>query len=235
MESFALSLGCDHTQLELAVRQSHPEAPDKVALAWAARSRLGLMTSAELRSRCAELLANPLVVPAFPHYMSGFVQALEPVPTLAPFVVEQLSKAFAQLPDSVLLPWLPKLITALHDGARELVPVLVREAGRTFPAALSAVDAWVPPWSARPAASQAETGAAEAAPGGVVARLLAAHPATCDAVAGTLGYDTGWQDAESGLDPQAGVTGRGEVAGLLTRHPRTADAVARLLDLQPVG
>ncbi|MFI1853705.1 hypothetical protein [Streptomyces sp. NPDC020480] len=235
MESFALSLGCDHTQLELAVRQSHPEAPDKVALAWAARSRLSLMTSAELRSRCAELLANPLVVPAFPHYMSGFVQALEPVPTLAPFVVEQLSKAFAQLPDSVLLPWLPKLITALRDGARELVPVLVREAGRTFPAALSAVDAWVPPWSARPAASQAETGAAEATPGGAVARLLAAHPATCDAVAETLGYDAGWQDTESALDPQVGVTGRGEVAGLLTRHPRTADAVARLLDLQPVG
>lgn len=235
MESFALSLGCDHTQLELAVRQSHPEAPDKVALVWAARSRLGLMTSAELRSRCAELLANPLVVPAFPHYMSGFVQALEPVPTLAPFVVEQLSKAFAQLPDSVLLPWLPRLITALRDGARELVPVLVREAGRTFPAALSAVDVWVPPWSARPAASQAEAGAAEAAPGGAVARLLAAHPATCDAVAETLGYDAGWQDTESGLDPQVGVTGRGEVAGLLTRHPRTADAVARLLDLQPVG
>lgn len=235
MESFALSLGCDHTQLELAVRQSHPEAPDKVALVWAARSRLGLMTSAELRSRCAELLANPLVVPAFPHYMSGFVQALEPVPTLAPFVVEQLSKAFARLPDSVLLPWLPKLITALRDGARELVPVLVREAGRTFPAALSAVDAWVPPWSARPAASRAETGAAEAAPGGVAARLLAAHPAACDAVAETLGYDAGWQDTEPGLDPQGGGTGQGEVARLLTRHPQTAESVARLLDLQPVG
>ncbi|MDX3227898.1 DUF5682 family protein [Streptomyces sp. ME19-01-6] len=237
MESFALSLGCDHTQLELAVRQSHPEAPDKVALVWAARSRLGLMSSAELRSCCAELLANPLVIPAFPRYMSGFVQALEPVPTLTPFVVEQISTAFARLPDSVLLPWLPKLIATLRDGARELVPVLVREAGRTFPAALSAVDAWVPPWSARSAASEAEAGGADAAsgpvaaPGTVVARLLAAHPAACDAVAGALGYDAGWQTTE----PADGGAEWQEAGELLSRHPQTADAVAGLLQLRPVG
>ncbi|MES4902250.1 MULTISPECIES: hypothetical protein [unclassified Streptomyces] len=231
MESFALSLGCDHTQLELAVRQSHPEAPDKVALVWAARLRLGLMPPAELRWRCAELLANPLAVPAFPRYMSGFVQALEPVPTLTPFVVEQMSKAFARLPDSVLLPWLPRLITTLRDGARELVPVLVREAGRTFPAALSAVDAWVPPWSAPPTAPEAEAGGGDTARGGVVARLLAAHPAACDAVAGSLGYDAKWRDTA----PSDGGARRREAGGLLTRYPRTADAVAELLDLRPVG
>ena len=101
MESFALSLGCDRAQLELAVRQSHPEAPAKVALLWAARLPLGLSSLAELRSRCDELLTNPLVVPAFPQYLSGFVQALEPVPTLTPFVVETMSKAFAWLPDPV--------------------------------------------------------------------------------------------------------------------------------------
>jgi hypothetical protein len=71
MESLALSLGCDHAQLELAVRQSHPEAPAKVALLWAASSQLGLLSLAELRSRCDDLLANPLVVPAFPLYISG--------------------------------------------------------------------------------------------------------------------------------------------------------------------
>ena len=36
MESLALSLGCDRTQLELAVAQSHPEDPSKTALLWAA-------------------------------------------------------------------------------------------------------------------------------------------------------------------------------------------------------
>ncbi|MFD0822016.1 DUF5682 family protein, partial [Micromonospora zhanjiangensis] len=155
LESLALSLGCERIQLELAVRQSHPEAPPKVALLWAARSQLGLLTLAQLRERCDELLANPLVVPAFPLYLSGFVQALEPVPGLAPFVVEVLSKAFARLPDPVLLPWLPTLITTLRGQGGDLVPVLIREAGRTFPAGLAALDGWTPPWSATAPATAA--------------------------------------------------------------------------------
>ena len=88
MESLALSLGCDRTQLELAVAQSHPEDPAKMALLWAARLQLGHLSRADLRARCDELLGNPLVLPAYPRYLSGFVHALEPVPALADFVVE---------------------------------------------------------------------------------------------------------------------------------------------------
>ena len=197
MESLALALGCDRAQLELALRQSHPEAPAKVALLWAARSQLGILSMAELRSRCDELLANPLVVPSFPEYLSGFVQALEPAPALGPFVVEVMSKAFARLPDPVLLPWLPTLITTFKKQAGDQVPVLIREAGRTFPASLAAVDAWAPPWAARPVASasgspSAGAGGADAAglagpaPGGPVFDLLAGHPTACDAVAELL-------------------------------------------------
>ncbi|TDC55840.1 hypothetical protein E1281_10310 [Actinomadura sp. KC345] len=217
MESLALSLGCDHAQLELAVRQSHPEAPAKVALLWAATSQLGLMPLAELRGRCDELLANPLVVPAFPHYMSGFVQALEPAPTLAPLVVEVMSKAFARLPDEVLLPWLPQLITTLREHARELVPVLVREAARTFPATLDAVDSWVPPWerSAPPAAH-----AAPAAPG-PVSTLLVGNPAACDAVATLLGHPAEWTATADDAYQ--------EVVALVGRHSGSPDAVAALL------
>lgn len=195
LESLALALGCDRAQLEFAVQQSHPEAPAKVALSWAARSRLGLLTLAELRSRCDELMANPLVVPSFPLYLGGFVQALEPAPALAPFVVEVISKAFARLPDPVLLLWLPKLITALRDQARELVPVLVGEAGRTFPASLPSVDAWVPPWSTS-TVPEARAGPV-AAPPGPVADLLADHPLACDAVAELLGYGTRWRSTKA--------------------------------------
>jgi hypothetical protein len=92
LESLALALGCDRAQLALAVQQSHPEAPAKVALLWAAQTQLSPLTLTELRTRCDELLANPLVVPAFPWYLSGFVQALEPAPALAPFVVEVLPR-----------------------------------------------------------------------------------------------------------------------------------------------
>jgi len=230
LESVALALGCDRAQLELAVRQSHPEAPAKVALLWAARFQLGVLTLAELRSRCDELLANPLVVPSFPEYLSGFTQALEPAPALAPFVVEVISKAFARLPDPVLLPWLPRLITTLRDQAHELVPVLVREAGRTFPASLPAVDAWVPPWSApptpaAPAGPVLAPPGAVAAPPGAVAELLAAHPMASDAVAVLFGLEPVWRSTS----PAPVAAGPGQVDTLLTQHPEAAGAVARLL------
>lgn len=227
MEGLALTLGCDRAQLELAVRQSHPEAPAKTALLWAAQFQLGLLPLTELRSRCAELLGNPLVVPSFPLYLSGFIQALEPVRALAPFVVETLSTAFARLPDRVLLPWLPTLIATLRQEAAELVPVLVREAGRTFPATLSDLDTWQPPWLTRSGTGSAPS----SAPVGVtrrgmfqpVAHLLVAWPDTCDAVAGILCCDAGWRPAGV-VEPDYSAVTR-----LIAQHPATGTAVAELV------
>ncbi|WP_326754453.1 DUF5682 family protein [Streptomyces hirsutus] len=219
MESLALSLGCDRTQLELAVAQSHPEDPSKTALLWAAQVQLGTLSREQLRARCDELLANPLVVPAYPRYLSGFVHALEPVPGLADVVVEAVSNAFGRLPDAVLLPWLPTLIGTLRAGAADLAPLLIREAGRIFPSRLAALDAWVPPWRApAPApvrrAAQAAGQAADVRRG---AALAAAHPAAFDALADLLGCTEGWAPAAP-----AGMA-------LLTAHPATCDAVADLL------
>ncbi|KES08867.1 hypothetical protein BU52_02105 [Streptomyces toyocaensis] len=217
MESLALSLGCDRTQLELAVAQSHPDDPSKTALLWAAQVQLGTLSRAELRTRCEALLDNPLVVPAYPRYLSGFVQALEPVPGLADVVVEAVSNAFGRLPDAVLLPWLPLLITTLRSGAGDLAPLLIREAGRIFPGRLAALDAWTPPWrmpEADPFAAKPVAGVRRGA------ALLTAHPATCDAVAGVLGCEGGWAPSEA---PAA----RG--VGLLAAYPAACDAVAGLL------
>ncbi|KUJ64176.1 hypothetical protein ACZ90_60635 [Streptomyces albus subsp. albus] len=217
MESLALSLGCDRTQLELAVGQSHPGDPAKTALLWAARTQLGRLTRGELRERCDELLGNPLVVPAYPRYLSGFVHALEPVPALTDFVVEAVSNAFGRLPDPVLLPWLPTLISTLRSGSAELAPLLIREAGRVFPGRLAALDEWVPPWRARQ-----EPAAIPAAGGADIGRgcaLLAAHPETCDAVAGLLGCEGTWRSA--GPSPSG--------AALAGRYPDTALALAALL------
>ncbi|MFY1653043.1 DUF5682 family protein [Solwaraspora sp. WMMB762] len=250
MESVAMALGCDRTQLELAVRQSHPEAPAKIALHWAAQSQLGQLPLAELRDRCADLLASPLTVGAFPHYLSGFVQALEPVPTLAPFVVEVLSAAFGQLPDPVLLPWLPTLITTLREQAGELVPILVREAGRTFPASLPALDSWTPPWAA--VAHTATPGddagpAAEAARyamSGPAPELLAEYPLTAVAVADLLdcAADPVGVTADGqavGLGPADGGSGNAggdpAVADLLERFPASAAGVAAHVGLVPAA
>ncbi len=222
LENLAISLGCDRAQLEIAVRQARPEGAAKTALLWAARTQLGLLPREELRARCDELLGNPLTVPSVPEYVSGFVQALDLAPGLTPFVVELLSKAFARLPDAVLLPWLPRLIATLRAQAAELVPLLVREAGRTFPADLAALDGWTPPWvAARPARA-----AAPAAPAsGPVPELLAGHPAATDAVARLLGCGTGWRAAPAGGGPATPPA----LAELLAAHPATAEAVASLV------
>ncbi|MEU2108535.1 hypothetical protein [Streptomyces sp. NPDC019507] len=217
MEGLALSLGCDRTQLELAVAQSHPGEPAKVALLWAAQTQLGSLSRAELRTRCDELLANPLVVSAYPRYLSGLLHALEPAPALADFVVESVSNAFARLPDAVLLPWLPTLITTLRAGGAELAPMLIREAGRIFPARLDALDSWVPPWRVQPDPRAARP--ARPRGGGRGVPLLAAHPAACDAVAELLGCDDAWE---------ATAQGPGGVA-LVHAHPGTATALEALL------
>jgi hypothetical protein len=191
MEGLALSLGCDHAQLEIAVRQSHPEAPGKVALLWAARFQLGELTMAELRKKVADLVENPLVVPALPQYLSGLIQALDLAPALAPLVVETVSRAFGTLPDAVLLPWLPRLIATLKDQAAEYAPLLVREAGRTFPGTLGQLDTWTAPWDpgAQEEAAQLDEAleAVETAAGtGPVAELMHRHPAAAEAIAALL-------------------------------------------------
>lgn len=219
MESLALSLGCDRTQLELAVAQSHPADQSKTALLWAAQTQLGQLTRADLRARCDELLGNPLVVPAYPRYLSGFLHALEPVPGLTDFVVEATSNAFARLPDPVLLPWLPTLITTLRSGGTELAPLLIRAAGRIFPGRLAALDTWVPPWRAQPAPVAAA--AAQHADRSRASMLLAAHPATCDAVASLLGCEGTWEPAVPAA-PGAGTA----LAGC---YPDTAVALEALL------
>ncbi|MEU1534203.1 hypothetical protein [Streptomyces fagopyri] len=218
MEGLALSLGCDRTQLELAVAQSHPRDPSRTALLWAARTQLGHLSRADLRARCDELLGNPLVVPAYPRYLSGFLHALEPVPGLTDFVVEAVSNAFGRLPDPVLLPWLPTLITTLRSGGAELAPLLIREAGRIFPGRLAALDAWVPPWRAEPQADAART-ARRADVGAGAHALLATHPATCDAVANLLGCEGTWRTTAPG--PSG--------AALAALHPDTAVALEALL------
>ena len=205
MEGLALSLGCDRTQLELAVAQSHPEEPSKAALLWAAQVQLGRLSRADLRTRCDELLGNPLALPVYPRYLSGFVHALEPVPGLTDFVVEAISNAFARLPDPVLLPWLPILISTLRSGGAELAPLLAREAGRIFPGRLAALDEWVPPW--RPQAEPEAVRAARRTGGGPGVALLTIHPATCDAAAMLLGCDGTWETADPGQAGAALVTG----------------------------
>lgn len=118
-----------------------------------------------------------------------------------------MSNAFGRLPDPVLLPWLPTLITALRSGGAELAPLLIREAGRIFPGRLAVLDEWVPPWRAQPQAAPVPGLPARRADGSGGCTLLAAHPATCDAVAALLGCDGTWETTDP-APPGAALAGR---------------------------
>ena len=229
MESLALSLGCDRSQLELAVAQSHPEAPAKVALLWAARHQLGLLPLAELREAVRRAaLPTRWWCPPFPQYLSGFVQALEPVPGLAPFVVEVMSSAFARLPDPVLLPWLPTLITTLRERRRSWCRCWCGRRGVRSPARWPLLDAGVPPWSASPAARRRRSVSATVS--GPVGRLcwrptrqsVGRRRRRCS-VATAAGAR--WTPPPPPF--HAGLT------ALLAAHPETVDAVAGLLAATP--
>jgi hypothetical protein len=145
------------------------------------------------------------------------VHALEPVPGLTDFVVEAVSNAFARLPDQVLLPWLPTLISTLRSGGADLAPLLIREAGRIFPGRLAALDGWVAPWRAGPGPHVMRPGHGTGGAQGLA--LPAAHPAACDALAALLGCEETWETADPGP----------EGAALIGRHPETAMALGALL------
>ena len=157
------------------------------------------------------------MVPAYPRYLSGFLHALEPVPALADFVVETVSNAFGRLPDPVLLPWLPTLITTLRSGGAELAPLLIREAGRIFPGRLAGPGR-VGPAVAGPAGAGAAPGAAGR--GHRPGRRAAGRPPGDVRRAG--------QPARLRRALGGSVTSPGGAA-LLDRHPDTALALEALL------
>jgi hypothetical protein len=113
------------------------------------------------------------------------------VPGLTDVVVEAISNAFGRLPDPVLLPWLPTLISTLRASGTEPAP-LIREAGRIFPGRLAALDEWVPPWRASPA----RPAPSPVAPGAGPTPLVQRYPDTAQALHELLDASglRGWRD-----------------------------------------
>ncbi|MCY0993715.1 DUF5682 family protein [Nannocystis sp. ILAH1] len=209
-EALAFSMGCERSQLLIAVAQAEPEDPPKIALRWAAQWILGQRSEDEIRADFQHLLSSPMLLPAFPEYMAGFLLALEFTPRISRLAVEFLSRAFAALPDEVLVPWLPKLVVTLRPLGPGVMQTLVKEAGLAFPRDLAKLPAWEFSWDrsvpvAPPPAPKARSEAKPTAKATVaapaverspaelaVATLLRAEPATLDALAGLLGVPATW-------------------------------------------
>jgi hypothetical protein len=236
LESLALSLGCNRSQLLIAIQQSAPatDDPNKIGLMWSAEWLLGLRTVETIREFFAGLLENPLALSSFPGYVNGFLLALKFTSLVARLVVELLSRAFEKLPDAVLMPWLPGLLMTLRPHGEPVLPALLKEAATCFPATLPALRDWRPPWETAPATPSQPTRPAveltedEAA----VQALLREQPATTESLARLFGADPVWPEAVNvGVEPQGTVSGEETTAqALLAEYPETINALAALIE-----
>lgn len=150
LESLALSLGCNRSQLFIGVQQAGMglEDPAKLGLLWTTEWLLSLRTLEQIRDFFDQVMTNPMLNPTFPDYLNGFILALTFAPRISRFIVELLSKVFASVPDHILLPWLPNLILRLRPHA-QILQTLIKEASANFPQSLSGFANWKPAWVER--------------------------------------------------------------------------------------
>jgi hypothetical protein len=141
----ALALGCNRSQLLIGVQQASQglEDPAKLGLLWTTELLLNLRTLEQIRDFFEQVLTNSMLIGTLPDYLNGFILALTFAPRISRFVVELLSKLFADVPDTVLLPWLPSLILRLRSIAAaspshtQILQGLIKEAAASFPNRLS--------------------------------------------------------------------------------------------------
>lgn len=240
LESLAIAMGCNRSQLLIAIRQSASvaENPDKQALLWSAEWLLGLREMETLQAFFDELIDNPLRLPALPDYCSGFLLALSFTPLVAGLVVELISKAFERLPDAILMPWMPSLIMSLKPHVGSVLPTLLKEARASYPAHLDELDDWTLPWERKrrkrsdpQAQPQTTASALELRPEEAAARaMLLAHRASTEGQARHLDQPLAWQETLSAPVPGASGPALSEeesaARALLLAHRTSTEGMA---------
>jgi hypothetical protein len=232
LESLALSLGCERSQLVIAIKQSAPGTVDfaKQSLLWSAECVLQMRDLTSLRDHFDELLDNELTLPALPDYLGGFLLALSFTPLVSGLTVELMSKAFERLPDRILMPWLPRLIMMLRPHAGSVLPALMKEAAAIFPGSLTSLAKWEPPWREQPRPAPIAGPLAELDEDQQAAQSLVAHfPATANALALSLGWSAEWNSVPEVTAVDTASTAEAAVVELWGSHPSTLEAVSRLL------
>lgn len=149
LESLALTVGCSRSELLIALEQSAAVArdPEKLGLLWAAEWAVQTKDEADIVESFEAILNHPLGRSAYPRYLGGFMRAMAFTPRAAPVALSLLGRAFATLPDGVLLPWLPGLLSTLQPLAATALPGLFKELLAELPRTYSGVESWSPSWS----------------------------------------------------------------------------------------
>lgn len=236
LESLALSLGCNRSQLMIGVQQASQELEDpaKLGLLWTTEWLLSRRTIEQMREFFNQVLTNPMLLKTFPEYLNGFILALTFAPRISRFVVELLSQVFASVPDTVLLPWLPSLILRLRPHA-QILQVLVKEAAACFPKKLSGFDSWQPSWAKQSTSLQVAT-QVEQAPALneqqiQVRQMLFNTKTTAQAVAQLLGVQTlTWEEvppSNANVNSPTNLSQtEAKVRTLLNSNPATMESLA---------
>jgi hypothetical protein len=234
LESLALALGCQRSQLLLGLQGAGQSdvPPDKIGLLWASEWLLGLRGVAEMRAYFGDVLNDALRLPVLPQYLNGFVLALNFAPGMARFVVELVSHIFGSVTDKTLLPWLPSLILQLRQHQPILQP-LIKEASGIFPPTLAGFANWKPAWLEAPSAAPAKSAKAPLSPAvAAVRRQLFATPDTTNAVATWLGIAPQvWQDVADAPEMQDGALNPAYEAAhtMVATYPAAVNAIRQLL------
>ena len=257
LESLALSMGCERSQLLIAIKQAAGvvEDPEKLGILWAAEWVLGMRDIDDIRAFFDHILQNQLTLIAFPRYLDGFLLALNFTPLVGRLIAELLSKAFERLPDAILMPWLPSLIMTLRPHANTSMMGIFQEIAQLYPKDLNELEGWTPPWYRPRRKRQGAAKSAEATPSAAasprptlspdeeeIAKLLYQHRQSTDALASLLAVEGGaWRDPEaaqddaSALATNAGATAsdldpeEASIAAMLQAHPQALSALLRIL------
>ncbi|OUL36878.1 hypothetical protein BV372_05325 [Nostoc sp. T09] len=240
LESLALSLGCNRSQLLIGVKQSSQglDDPAKIGLLWTTEWLLTLRKLEDIREFFNDVINNEMLIKSFPEYLNGFILSLTFAPRISKFVVELLSKLFATVPDKILLPWLPNLILKLRPHA-QILQGLIKEAASNFPNTLAGFNNWVPAWSKPQLEIKEQVNRVEAAPALSdnelkIRELLLNFPATTNAFAKLLGIkELTWEDSlETNVNSGDRLSEKEvKTQELITANPATLNYFASIINL----
>jgi hypothetical protein len=231
LESLALSFGCRRSELEIAIMHAgEADDPVKVSMLWSAENVLRMRGIPEMREHFEHVLANELLLPSLPDSLSGFLLSLNFAPAISAFTVELLSKAFAVLPDQVLMPWLPKLFRTLRNFGSAALPVLLKEASGIFPRNLRDLEDWQPAWETPPRGVQdsPEPSRTRSPRAGAALALLHRHPPAAQTLSALLGLDPAFQEPAPEPSSNPGSTGTtSKPRALLQKYPATQESLVK--------
>ncbi|TXT57849.1 MAG: hypothetical protein BAJATHORv1_10557 [Candidatus Thorarchaeota archaeon] len=149
LENFAVMMGCDRSQLIIALRSVNAPTyeidPRKLGLLMTAEWYVRLRDMNSIREFFNNLFSNPLLLEKIPDYVMGFVLALPFAPGIAELLIEVLSRVYATVPNRTLIPWLMKQLLQVRTNLSSLID-LTREAAQIYPIDFSELETWQAPW-----------------------------------------------------------------------------------------